>query len=151
MKTLELKLKKRILLVELPANVVVKIKGRKIFYRPAPSNVVFEEDFPKGIEEITYIKNLSKMEEEDFEELVDSTSHYYFDRRRVFKEYSYYTKYSKTKNGCLDTAKDSFKSAIESVGYYLKNQNEEFPKYITEAKKFNPKQTYLFEIKNTHK
>lgn len=122
MKTLELKLKKRILLVE-------------------ASNEVALIGFEYGGAKLELLGKLSDLKEIHFVPLVESELNY--EPWELHGGETFYKDYRK-KNEWLRNAKDAFESAVNSVGYYLKPKLGHVGLLLEQT--FNPETTYLFEI-----
>jgi len=178
MKTLELNLKKRILLVELPKGAIQPFQnfGWLAFKIPALENwatnkeidnpilckkyidrVLFKPQYkvsgiklPNSISNLQLLGKLSDLKEKDFRSIVEEII-------KVLESGAICGGY-KSNTDKLETAKESFESAVEAAEYRIGTNRYEDSNgivisseitdwQIEEAKTFNPEQTYLFEIK----
>lgn len=158
MKHLELNMKKRVLLVELPKDSIIKSidhAWKELHYKTPLTNEYHIErwSFPHD-RRYSIIGKLSDLKEEDFAELVEKTDNpFHYGQGFRFIKYG-------TDDQCTETAKESFESAVEAAGYSLKNPFDDrklgmtfASEYqnrwqIAETQTFHPEHTYIFEILN---
>ena len=127
MKTLELGLKKKVLIVDLPIDAKnVYMSGNSIIYNSDKSCIV------KPINDnYEFICKGSELTEEIASELVEE--HY----MNGIRSYEIYNDYKYNDSRWLDNALDSFISAVENKGFYwLKNPIDEPNKYVQKCMSF---------------
>ena len=156
MKTIELKLKKRILLVETDTgNIFAESNGCFYTENINRNNKVNANDPDSWrIADLRHklIGKLSDLKERDFAELVKEGVY--------LRTFWNYIKNDNHKSNQMNTAKESFESAVESQGYFIDIHDVPIPDISqgidngwidawneAESKTFKPERSYIFEIK----
>ena len=129
MKTLELKLKKDVLIVEIPRLADYEFINRECKYLKVGNEEIKLN--ASTLDKFEFLCKGSELTEEIASDLVEE--HY----MNGIRSYEIYNDYKYNDSRWLDDAKDSFISAVENKGFYwLKNPIDEPNKYVQKCMSF---------------